>query len=72
MHAILVKYIYIYLGGRNLGGSTLYLLRDDSFTAVAAPVAKSNTPRAGLLTVPISPQVRPLKNPERPSLATPS
>ena len=69
---MLVLVVHLYLGGRNLGGSSLYLLRDDSLTAVAAPVAKSNTPRAGFETVPIKPQVRPLKNPERPSLATPS
>ena len=37
------------LGSRILGGNCLVALRLDSLTAVAAPVAKSRTPIAGLL-----------------------
>ena len=43
----------------------------DTPAAVAAPVAKSSTPIAGLVTVPTNPQPRPVKKPVIPSLATP-
>ena len=42
-------HVLSHLGNLILGGSCLVMLRLDSLTAVAAPVARSRTPMAGLL-----------------------
>ena len=60
------------LGGRILRGTSFDELRlDEPRTAEAAPVAKSNTPTAGFVTVPTKPLPKPSKRPTNPSLENP-
>ena len=58
-------------GGRSRLGTSLDELRLESRTADAAPLAKSKTPTAGLVTVPTRPLPNPVKSPVNPSLDTP-